>query len=236
DENAPNAVVSYYGKGALVALALDLTLRLHDSSLDAVMGVLWERYGRQDKGVPENTIARVAEELAGAPLDDFFARYVRGVEDPPLAALLPGFGLRLEARAPSGASDRGGKVAKDVQRVWLGVRLAKAGDTRVQFVLRGSPAERAGLAAGDMLVAIDGLRATPDSLDRLLRDRQPGESLAIHAFRRDELMTLMCSLEPAPADTYWIAAMADVDAETGARRAAWLGAAADGAATTARLD
>ncbi|MEP7205789.1 MAG: PDZ domain-containing protein [Casimicrobiaceae bacterium] len=233
DENAPNAVVSYYGKGALVALALDLTLRLHQTSLDAVMQVLWDRYGRPDKGVPEDTIARIAAEVAGAPLDDFFTRYVRGTEDPPLAELLPRFGLRLEARASSGASDRGGKAAKDVQRVWLGVRLAKGGDTRVQNVLRGSPAERAGLAAGDMLVAIDGLRATPDAIDRLLRDRQPGDPLEIHAFRRDELLTLACSLEPAPADTYWIAAMADADAETIGRRTAWLGAATEEGHSTA---
>ena len=88
DENTPNAVVSYYAKGALVGLALDLLLRREGASLDDVMRALWQRYGRTGVGVPEDGIARIASEIAGRDLADFFARHVDGLEDPPLADLL----------------------------------------------------------------------------------------------------------------------------------------------------
>src|SRR4029453_5133254 len=64
DENTPNSVVSYYQKGSLVALALDLTLRRHRASLDAVMRALWERYGQTAIGVPEDGFVRLINELA----------------------------------------------------------------------------------------------------------------------------------------------------------------------------
>ncbi len=66
DENSPNAAVSYYAKGSLVALALDLTLRMAGrTSLDAVMRALWTRYGQRGVGVPEEGIAQLVDELAG---------------------------------------------------------------------------------------------------------------------------------------------------------------------------
>ena len=207
----------------------------HGASLDAVMRALWERYGKADVGVPEGTIAGLATELAGRPLDDFFARYVDGTEDPPLADLLRRSACASRRGRPRGPTDRGGKPAKDVQRCWLGLKLASGAEARVQHVLSGSPAERAGLAAGDTLVALDGLRATPDSLDRLLRQRQPGDALTLHAFRRDELLTLRCTLAAAPQDTYWLTLAPDADEEARARRAAWLGAAGEDA-TAARPD
>src|SRR6185312_5798088 len=88
DENSPNAGVSYYAKGAIVALALDLTLRRHGRSLDDLMRALWTRHGATGVGVDEDAIEALASSLAGHDLRDFFARYVDGTEDPPLAALL----------------------------------------------------------------------------------------------------------------------------------------------------
>ena len=102
DENTPNAVVSYYAKGSLVALALDLVLRRTGSSLDAVMRALWQRYGQAGVGVPEGAILAIASELAGRELADFFGRYVDGTEDPPLAELLAGFGVTFNLRASIG--------------------------------------------------------------------------------------------------------------------------------------
>ncbi len=226
DENTPNAVVSYYAKGSLVALALDLTLRRYGSSLDTLMQRLWREHGAGGTGVAEDAIERLAGELAGQSLGDFFGRYVKGTEDPPLRELLQEAGVLLECRPQSGATDRGGGPAKNgaaVERAWLGTKLASGAEARVQHVYRDSPAERAGLAAGDVIIAIDGLRTSPDAIDKLLARRRPGESVEVHAFRRDELMTLACTLAAPPLDTCWLTLDEKAGAAALARRQDWLG-------------
>jgi predicted metalloprotease with PDZ domain len=226
DENSPNAVVSYYVKGSLVALALDLTLRLAGRSLDDLMRALWQRYGQTGIGVPEDGIARLASELAGRDLRDFFAAHVDGTDDPPLADLLREFGVTLHRRAAEGASDRGGTAGKPAAgpaRSWLGARIAGGHEPKLAHVHPGSPAERAGLSANDVIVAVDGLRASAEAIDRMLAQRHPGETVAVHAFRRDELLTTTLTLAPAPQDTCWLALDAAAYEAAAARRAAWLG-------------
>ena len=229
DENAPNAVVSYYVKGSLIALALDLTLRFSGSSLDAVMRTLWQRYGARGIGIPEDGILAIAKELGGIDLDDFFARYVHGTEDPPLEALLRAFGVALNLRVARSGDDRGGKpgkesIASDAPPLcWLGAKLATGAEARLQHVYTGGPAEHAGLAGGDILVAIDGLRATPESIRRLLQRRKAGETVTVQAFRRDELFTAALTLAEAPRDTCWLTLSATIADDVRARRDAWLG-------------
>jgi predicted metalloprotease with PDZ domain len=224
DENSPNAGVSYYAKGALVALALDLTLRLDDrASLDDLMRTLWQHHGEAGIGVPEDRIRALASELAGRDLGEFFARYVDGTEDPPLAELLGSHGIALELRAATSASDRGGKPATTQKsRTWLGAKLGA--DLKLQHVFSGGPAERAGLAAGDTLVALDGVRASVDGLNKLLERLPPGARLPTHHFRRDELMLSDVVLVAAPLDTAWLALDDKAIDAALARRAAWLGA------------
>jgi predicted metalloprotease with PDZ domain len=221
DENSPNAVVSYYAKGSLVALALDLTLRRDGSSLDRVMRTLWERYGVTGEGVPEEGIERVVSELASSDMQDFFARYVHGIEDPPLEKLLAAFGVDWHLRPASNARDRGGKPASDPPPAcWLGAKVRD--DMSLQHVFAGSPAERAGVAANDVLIAIDGVRASASALDALRNDRTPGQRVTVHAFRRDELIAVELELAPPPLDTCWLTLRDGVSSEAAQLRAAWL--------------
>jgi predicted metalloprotease with PDZ domain len=229
DENTPNAVVSYYAKGALVGLALDLTLRRSGSSLDALMRALWERFGKAGVGVPEGAIAGIASEIAGRPLDDFFAAYVDGTDDPPLSDLLRDVGVTLSLRGAESTRDKGGTPPKAQRadarpRCSLGARWTGTSEIKLTHVYRGGAAERAGLAAGDILVAIDGLRATADALDAVLSDCAPCDGLAVHAFRRDELCTYEVALDRAPLDTAWLSLDAAADDAMRARRRLWLGA------------
>ena len=228
DENTPNAVVSYYAKGALVGLALDLLLRREGASLDDVMRALWQRYGRTGVGVPEDGIARIASEFAGRDLADFFARHVDGLEDPPLADLLASFGVAMRLRAAEGPRDRGGTAGEArgeaPPRVTLGVKLSGSGEAKLQHAFRGGPAARAGLSGGDVIVAVDGLRATGEGVDTLLGRHAPGDRVTVHAFRRDELLAFDVTLDAAPEDTCHLALAADATAEVLARRAAWIGA------------
>ena len=118
--------------------------------------------------MPEDGIAGLASELAGRDLDDFFARYVDGTEDQPLAELLATVGAVAEAaggqectrsrRGPRTGTTDGDDADSPAARTTFGFDLAAGGEAKVLHVYNGGPAERAGLAAGDALVAIDGLR------------------------------------------------------------------------------
>ncbi|MFO1362072.1 MAG: M61 family metallopeptidase [Burkholderiales bacterium] len=210
DENAPNALVSYYGKGSLVALCADLLVRSRTGgrrSLDDVMRALWRRYGRRGAGVPEDGVERLAEEVTGVRLRSFFDRALRSTADLPLESLLAAVGVDVEVRAAESAGDRGGRpattgAAARARRVTLGARTADVGgDLKLTHVFDDGPAQAAGLAAGDVLVALDGLRATPGTIEPLLGRLRPGDTVRVHAFRRDELLELAVRLAPPALDT-----------------------------------
>lgn len=199
DENSPNAIVSYYTKGALLALTLDLTIR-HASggkkSLDDLMRLLWQSYGRnfyqraragRPMGVTGQQIEDAAEQLSGISMQSFFDQYVRGTKDLPLSALLAEFGVELVN-------------LNKTDKAALGVKLKRDGnDCKLAHVFSGSAAHRAGLSADDVIVAMDGLRVTSqdvqNNLSRILARYQVGTTVEVHAFRRDELMTLKVRLQ-----------------------------------------
>jgi len=230
DENTPNAVVSYYTKGSLVGIALDLTLREASAgrcSLDDLMRRLWHDHGQRGVGVPEGRIETLASELAGRDLASFFAMAVYGTEDLPLANLLERVGVALGLRTSGGSTDKGGTAGTppqpdDPPRAWFGARAA--GDGKVSVVHEGSPAMRAGISAGDQLVAFDGIRHT-GSPETMLAGAVPGQVIDVVAFRRDELYECKVSLVPAPQDTAWLSLVADAPPETVQARDIWLSGA-----------
>lgn len=225
DENAPNALVSYYVKGSLVALALDLKLRRDSQvSLDEVMRALWIAHGQSGIGVPENGVQRIADCVSGLDLADFFARYVDGTEDLPLAELLACVGIDIHFRAAENQADKGGKPSKTENTIKpaLGARITPGNEARLTHIYAGGAAHRAGLSAGDVVIAADGLRVT-GNLETMLARRKPEGSMKIHAFRRDELMLFELPLLPAPSDICWLALADDAEQSTLARRASWLG-------------
>jgi predicted metalloprotease with PDZ domain len=186
DENAPNAIVSYYTKGSLVALMFDLTIRARTEgkkSLDDVMRALWQRYGRDfyahaARGVTEAEVETLFDEVSGLKLKPLFNRYVRGTDDLPLAKLYAPFGVKL------------GDERKDTKPSLDVATGRDGGDAKLTQVHEGGAAHRAGLSAGDVLVAVDGLRVSghPSNLDTLLGRYRVGDTVELHAFRRDELM------------------------------------------------
>ncbi|MBR8125969.1 M61 family metallopeptidase [Burkholderia multivorans] len=220
DENATNAIVSYYTKGSLVALAFDLAIRAqtrHRKSLDDVMRLLWQRYGRdfyrgKQAGVAEDEVAALIEEATGVALGRLFSDAVHGTRDLPLAELLAPFGVTL-------APDLGapGAVAKPS----IGARLRGGAECTLAAVYEGGAAHRAGLSAGDTLIALDGLRVTGTNLDALLARYRPGDKVEVHAFRRDELRTAKLKLDGPEVSRYRLTAAAKPAALLKAREA-WL--------------
>jgi len=230
DENAPNAIVSYYSKGALVALALDLTLRLKTAgvcTLDQVMRTLWRRHGKTGIGLPEEGMEQLVQEVSGLDLSDFFDQAVRGTGDLPLEQLLASVGVELQLRPAKDEKDLGGVVEEFKEskgRVSLGLRLKKSAEPVIAQVLDGGSAQQAGLASGDTLVALNGLRVTRENLHSLLDRATPDESLELFAFRRDELMRFTLTALAAPADTCELRIQAQPEPVVEARRTSWLGA------------
>ncbi len=227
DENAPNAIVSYYAKGSLVALALDLTLREltgGDRSLDDVMRLLWERHGRTGVGVPEQGIQALAEEVAGQSLAEFFDHALYSTRDLPLEELLGNHGVQLNWRPPAGHNDRGGKPGPSSAPVHLGIRVGEDPlGARILVAHEQGAAVSAGLFAGDVIIALDGVRTDARSLDEHLTAWQPGEDVDVHFFRRDELYRCRVRLEAGEASTAWLTLTGqEAGAEPPAEPPAWL--------------
>lgn len=219
DENAPNAIVSYYTKGSLVALSLDQLLLECSSGradLQVLMRELWRRFltGEENGtlyGVAEDEFEAVAVALCEDDCADrirqFFKRAVFDTEDLSLPETLSQRGVELQWRTAESQADGGGTSGSgEVGNLSLGARLS-AGPTglTVNQVFEGQPAQRAGIASGDRLIALNGLAmTTPEDVQRLLRRHNAGDVIPAHLFRRDELQTPDITLTPAPKDTGYL--------------------------------
>jgi predicted metalloprotease with PDZ domain len=210
DENTPNATVSYYTKGALVALCLDLTLRQEGrTDLDAVMRALWLRC--KAGPMTQADLLTVLAELGQRDFGDELAAWVHGTADLPLQAVLARQGVAVQEDA-----------AQPAQR--LGLRVAEAAGIQVKVVLRGGAAERAGFAAGDEWLAVETDARTGEAwrlhkLDDLALYAGPHHSLTALVSRDKRLLRL--PLELPQGVTTWRLSLHDA-----AAAARWLAGAA----------
>ncbi len=230
DENSPNANVSYYTKGAMVALALDLETRLRTEgrvSLDDIMRALWQAHGGDScHGMAEGSFEELAAEVTGLDLGEFFRSALRTTRDPPIGILLAQFGVRLNFRAARSEADLGGTGGREADRPrpWLGLRTRNLhGRIRVSHVLDGGPAQRAGIAADDEIIAVRGVRTGPDTYGSLVERLTIGRPAEVHLFRRDELLQIEVTPVETPRDTCFLSLDDQASAEALSRRAQWLG-------------
>lgn len=211
DENTPNATVSYYNKGALVALCLDLMLRQQGRSLDAVMRGLWQRNGGGGGAITEADIADMLAEVAGRRLDTELQAWVHGTAELPVTELLATLGVQAQA-------ERAGFAAS------LGLRLSEGPVTGVQVtaVLAGSAAALAGVSAGDELLAVDGWRLR--RLDDALAWIGHGQPFSLLLVRDQRVLSVQVQPQPdAPlAGTLALQLQASPPKAVAARRHAWI--------------
>jgi len=220
DENSPNATVSYYEKGALVGMALDLLIRRHTAgtrSLDDVMRALWNEHGKTGRGVAEDGVQKIAERIAGVSLDEFFAYAVYGTRDLDFAPLLDPLAIELSWKMSAQA------LPDEPAAVALGARVGSDpnGDAKLLLLYDDGAAQRAGMSAGDAVLAIDGLRVSGATLERRVRTYVPGDTIVVTAFRRDELMTFNVTLLAQTARTCSLV-MRDTPIDAKGRRNAWM--------------
>ncbi|MBD2087903.1 M61 family metallopeptidase [Trichocoleus sp. ST-U3] len=214
DANSGNSQISYYLKGAMVSFLLDLLIRGRHSnqrSLDDVMRQMWQQFGQPETGFTPEQLQQVIESVADMDLSDFFKRYVDGTEELPFDEYLNPFGLRL--------------VVEEEEPVpFLGVTAkTENGREAIKFVEAGSPAQLAGIDAGDELLAIDGFRVTALSLSDRLKDYQPGNTIQVTVFHQDELrMPLVTLADPRPS-AYKIVPVESPDDAQKHNFAKWLG-------------
>lgn len=163
DENSQNIGISYYTKGSLVALALDLSLRARGvGSLDDVMRALWLRSG--GGAVSENDIFNAVDDIAERPLSKDLYQWVHGTHDPPWAELFDPFGIVWQASTPTMAQRWGLKVSESAL---TGIKIS--------HVLSGGLGEKMGLSAGDELLAINQWRLRKlDEAARFMPPDKPG--------------------------------------------------------------
>ncbi|MFC3852606.1 M61 family metallopeptidase [Salinispirillum marinum] len=190
DENAANAIVSYYSKGALFALYLDLSIRQRTQgrqSLDDLVRAVWQTHSTD--GVPERGIPVVAAQVIACDLSDVFALGLYDTEDLPLAPLLAEFGVQMIWGTPRNLQQPGGQSTQlKSDALCLGVRFEQHPlGAKVAVVHTDSPAHKAGISAGDIIIAIDQLQTDAARIDAQLARYQAGDKINIHLFRRDEL-------------------------------------------------
>jgi len=248
DANSDNSQISYYLKGEVVSFLLDLLIRArhgNDRSLDDVMRLMWQQFGNANSaqngdfdlksrtdgkaahltsnghlnspslpaeiGFTPEDLQSAIESVAGMDLSDFFARYIDGTEELPYNKYLEPFGLELTA----------GETSETPRIGWtLGT---ENGREMVKFVEVGSPAQLAGIDAGDELLAIEGFRVNAEQAGERLKDYQPGDTIEVTVFHQDELRTCPVTLAPPRPTRYSIVPVEQPTAIQKQNFTGWLG-------------
>jgi len=209
DAYSSNSQISYYLKGAVVALVVDLILRRHGASLTQVLQNLWQSHGRWGKGYHESDLVEALAEFH-APLSTLLPQWLRSKQDPPLPELLADVGLELTPETETHLD------------LGAGVEL-KGGQLWVQRVNRHGPASQAGLMVGDELVALDAERLRhPEDLDALLNLKRSGQLCQL-LVARDGLIRSLTITPATPSIKAWtLGLVADQTEQTTAQRNRWL--------------
>jgi predicted metalloprotease with PDZ domain len=221
--NLANTAISYYSKGEVLGLVLDLTIRGKTggrASLDDVMRRMYEEfyvkspaasYYLRGRGYTSDDFERVATEVAGTNLHDFFVRYVRGVQVPPYDEAFAAVGLRL-VRNPANAPYTAG-ISLDWQN---------AGSARILNVGNGSAAEEAGLKQGDVIISVGNTKVTRETWLSMLNHQRQGNRVPLTVLRDRDTIQTSITLGAPDHFEYRIEEMRNASPEARALRAAWM--------------
>lgn len=208
DENATNAIVSYYNKGAIIALCLDLIIRSRSRgtySLDSVMRFLWKHYGVTNIGTPSNIINHILNDAMGVDCDEFIAQAVYSTEQLPYEDLLAEIGIKVCFRSRSGNQDKGGKASTNtLKRDFAAIYQKIPAGFKIKQVSEAGAAQLCGLAKDDLIIAINGLQLGQLDLMEELGRLEVNSTARLDLFRRGQLIQLHLPVMPAPLDTVYL--------------------------------
>ena len=222
DENSPNSIVSYYVKGSLTALLLDLYIRKNSNfSLDDVMRYLFSQWKNNPVGVGENEIPALVLAATGVDVTELIHIATETTNKLPLAGVLADFGLQLNKRQAKNHQD-GGKyhtmppeIPKPITSLDLGAKLEKStlGYT-VKNVYSGTPAALSGLAGGDNIIALNGIKLT--NLEQQLAFCAANQAIKLSLFRQEKLLDIAITPDNC------MATIAEIQLENLEKLSAWL--------------
>jgi predicted metalloprotease with PDZ domain len=192
DANSSNSQMSYYLKGEMVTLLLDLLIRDRTKgvkSFDDVLMVMWEQFGKAEIGFTETQLKNIIESIANQDLTEFYDRYIHGVEELPFNNYLIPFGIELKS--------------VDSKTPFLGINVKnEQGKEVIKSVASDSPAQLAGINAGDELLAIDGFKVSADQLNDRLQSYQAEQQINLTIFHADRLMMFSITLSAPQPQQY----------------------------------
>jgi predicted metalloprotease with PDZ domain len=205
DENAINNQISYYDKGEIVNMMLDITIRSASGgakSLDDVMRYLYAEFYKKDKNFTSEDFQKAAELMAGKSLDEFFTNYVRGKAEIDYDSIVGSVGLRMISRQDN------------LSNAYIGANLAEEnGRLIIRSIPAGTPAYEQGLNASDQIVAVDGYRASQTFLQSYINERKPGDTVTLSIFRFDKLREVDFKLGSDTRKEYSLIPMPDASDE-----------------------
>jgi predicted metalloprotease with PDZ domain len=221
--NLENTSLSYYLKGELIALNLDLLIRGKSQgkhSLNDVMRSAYDEfylkspnatYYLKGRGYTIDDFAGVVSKIAGADMSGWFEKYVRGVETLPYDEALAGVGLRL-VRTP----------ANEPYTAGIEMDRRASQDLRLGTLRTGSPAEQAGLQEGDVLLSIGGMQVSRGNWRSILNRYKQGDRIGVSVRRFHRMLDLAIQLGPREVYDYKIEEVPNASAEAKRLRMAWL--------------
>jgi predicted metalloprotease with PDZ domain len=208
DESAINHIVSYYNKGAVIAMCLDLLIRQQSQyqySLDNVMRYLWDTYGRTDTPTHSSVIHDILIKQFGLDLSEFLAAAVHGTQELPTAELLAEFGVRLNYRTPKDNNDKGGTAEKQGIKHDFGVSY-KAKETGIEIsqVVEQSSAYDAGILVGDIVIALDSWQIGATNVLTMLDRLDLSRPCVVSLLRDKRFIQVILEVRPAIHDTIYL--------------------------------
>lgn len=192
DANSSNSQMSYYLKGEMVTLLLDLLIRdrtQSHKSFDDVLVAMWEQFGKSEVGFTEIQLKQIIESIANQNLTEFYDRYIHGVEELPFNDYLAAVGVELKP------------VNANIPYLGITVK-SEHGKEMIKAVASNSPAQLAGIDPGDELLAIDGFKVSAEKLTARLKLAQVGQQIDLTIFHADRLMTLPIILAVSQPERY----------------------------------
>jgi predicted metalloprotease with PDZ domain len=215
ESHSDNHQISYYLKGQLVSLLLDLIIRQkhhNQKSLDDVMRILWHRYGKDEIGFTSEELQTIIAEVADLDLTDFCYRYLDTTEELPFDKYFAPFGLTIKP------------ITESETFPYLGLRVqSENGQEVIKFVEADSPAAKAGIDPEDELLAIDGIRVDANSFSDRLKDYQVNDTIAISFFHQDRLMTVNATLTKPQPNRYEVVLLDNLSDTQQQNLSGWLG-------------